>query len=376
MRNGQALAVGGSLLACVFLGLACSSPSDSPATPSDAGADVASPTPPDAGPAPDGASATDAPAEASAAPVTGTLDVRVAGTLPTTVRTGAFAPTSGSAQWRARPSGGGILTVRLDEAASGMPSRSIELTVYDDAGSLDANEAFDADAAGGFATRRARVETYQGTAGWRTNGDGKVTVLAFDGTSVKLQLANVGQFTQESAGTDVFVVDGTVTVPLVVLAATATGTASLAISNLQNEPIGGEACNLTSPAQALAAPKTTLDDFAYPFTAKRRAAAFSDLAGAVKRNLRIAFPSGHLPRLDRSVSLSKFDHVQVTYFEGATLSEAGTENVWEADNGMLHVDAATATSMTLRLEGATMQSESPAAKGTFTLDGTVTIALP
>lgn len=377
MISSRSLFAASSLLCFVLLGLACSSsdPSSTP-TAEDAGSDAPVVTPSDDGGIAE-ASDQDAPSEAApVAPITGTLDVRTAGALVTTVATGTFTPTAGSAQWRPRPSGGGVLTVRLDEDAALAKRRSIELTLFDDAGTLDANESFVSDAPNGFALHKARVETYQGSAGWRTGGDGKVDVVAFGATSVTLKLANVGQFTQETAGPDTFVIEGTVTVPLHAFAPTSTGAASLTLSNLQNEPIGGEAPNVASPAQALTSSTSSLDDLAYPFTSKRRAASFASAAGGVTRNVRIAFPSGHLPRLGRNVDLSKFDRVQVTYFEGAALTEAQTEKVWEADKGTLVVDAFTATSMTIRLQTAGMQSESPSAKGTFDLDGTVTVQLP
>lgn len=378
MLRARSLLVATSIVTASALGFACSS-SDSPASGASPGEDAgkgAVVTPPiDASPS--DASPSDAPSEAAAlAAITGTLDVRTAGALATTVKTGTFTPKSGSAQWRPRPSGGGVLTVRLDEDASLAQRRSIELTLHDDAGTLDANESFAADAPSFLGLHRARVETYQDAAGWRSGGDGSVTTLALSATSVTLKLTSVGQFTQESAGPDTFVVDGTVTVPLHTFPATATGTASVTISNVQNEPISGDAPNVTSPGQALTAAATSLDELAYPFTSKRRAASFASAAGGVTRNLRIAFPSGHLPRLGRAVDLSTFDRVQITYFEGASLTEAQTEKVWEADKGTLVLDALTATSMTLHLQAAGMQSESPSAKGTFDLDGTLTVALP
>jgi hypothetical protein len=379
MFHSRSLVVASSLFSFVLFGLACSSsdPASAPVT-EEAGVDAAE-LPHDAAYADASADASppDAPLEAAPlAPITGTLDVHTAGALVTTIKSGSFTPTSGSAQWRARPSGGGVLTVRLDEDAALSPRRSIELTLYDDAGTLDANEKFVAEAPNDLGLHKSRVETYQGMAGWRTGGDGTVEVVAFGATSVTLKLAGVGQFTQESAGPDTFVVEGTVTVPLFTFAPTATGAATLAISNLQNEPIGGDAPNVASPAQMLVSSTSSLDDLPYPFTSKLRAASFTSAAGGVTRNVRIAFPSGHLPRLGRNIDLSKFDRAQVTYFEGAALTEAQTEKVWQAAKGTLVIDALTASSMTLRLQTAGMQSESPSAKGNFDLDGTVTVQLP
>ena len=369
---------------CVVLILAaCSSPDGGgSADPRDAGGDTT--TGAEGGPSPvneggvDGA--TDAATDASpVTPVTGMLDVKAAGALATTVKLGALTPVSGSAQWRPNAgAGGGFLTVRLDEAAAPLPSRSIELTIRDDAGTLADGESFASAApVGGPTLRFARVETYQSDGkAWRTDGDGNVKVVHFDAASVSLTFTNVGQFTQDAGGgTDVFVVDGTVTVPLTTFPAKSGGSASVTISNVANEPISNEPANLVSTS-AISAATTTLSDLAYPFTSDRRSASFGDGAGSSARSVRVSFPSGHLPRMGRNVDLSKFDRVQVTYFEGAAYVGGAGEKVWEADQGTLSVEAATATSMTLKLTGARMQSESPAAKGVFDLDGTVVVALP
>lgn len=306
--------------------------------------------------------------------ISGTLETKAAGALTTTVKLGVFTPARGSAQWRPRPSGGGVLTVRIDEDPAAVPSRSLELTLYDDMGALDAGESFISDAPGSFALHRGHLEVYESDGGaWRTEGDGKILVDSFDGKSVALTFENVGQFAQAAGPKDIFVVAGAVTVPVVALGATMGGPVSLVFSNLGAEPISSEPLNVTAPNQALAASKVSHADVAYPYTNQRRAAFFSDLSGATQRNLRVAFPSGHLPRAGQTLSLDKFDRVQVTYFEGAALAEGGSEPVWEADHGMMAVDVSTDTVLTFHLQGAGFQSESPAAKGVFNLDGKISV---
>ena len=101
---------------------------------------------PDAAPAVDPGASTDAGAAADAAsptplpPVEGTLVAKAAGALTTTAELGDITLSGGSAQWRPRPSGGGVLTVTLIEAAR--TQRAFELSIFDDTGTLDPGETF------------------------------------------------------------------------------------------------------------------------------------------------------------------------------------------------------------------------------------------
>lgn len=322
-----------------------------------------------------GSSATSTGTGGGTEPISGTIETKAAGALPNTVKLGVFTPARGSAQWRPKPlGGGGVLTVRLDEDPTAVPSRSLELTLYDDMGTLDAGESFQADAPNGFALHRAHLEVYESDGGaWRTGGDGTILVDAFDTKSVALTFNNIGQFAQAAGAQDIFVVTGKVTVPVLPLPATKGGSASLSFSSLGPEPITSEPLNVTAPNQPLAAGTVNHADSAYPFTNDRRAVSFSDVVGSTPRNLQVAFPSGHLPRAGQSLPLDKFDRVQLTYFEGAKLIEGGSVPVWEADHGTLVVDASTDTLLTFHLQGAGFQSESPSAKGVFNLDGQVSV---
>jgi hypothetical protein len=98
--------------------------------------------------------------------------------------------------------------------------------------------------------------------------------------------------------------------------------------------------------------------------------------GASARTLRIAFPSGHLPRAGRDYALSTFDKVSVGYFEGAAPTEAASGKLWEADQGTLTVTFSSATKMKIHLAAARMQSESPDAKGLFDMTGDLTVNVP
>lgn len=356
--------------------VACSSDDDPAAAPPgtstpDAG-DVDAPTPDDAGLG-DETGTLPAPLPA----VTAALEAKAAGALPTTVTPGPIAVGGGVAAWRAPPGGGGVLSVTLAEALPG--TRTIEITLYDDTATLDADETFQGEpAAGGFALRKARVETYTtatGASGWGTNGDGVVKVTASTATSVSLSFENLGQFARLPATNDTWILSGTVTVSIAAPTDTMGADATLTPSNAQPEPIGGEALNLASAGVALTGP-TKLVEQVYPFTGARRAALVADTQGGVARRLFVAFPSGHLPREGQSIALSTFDRVAVTLVEGTSFSGEPTEKVWEADQGTALVQARTATSLVLALQSARMQSESMAAKGLFDLNGTLTIALP
>ena len=308
------------------------------------------------------------------APISGTLETKVVGAYPTTVTLGVFTPARGSAQWRPKPSGGGVLTVRIDEDPAAVPSRSLELTLYDDLGTLDTGESFFADSPGSMALHRGHLEVYESDGGaWRTEGDGKFLVDSFNGKNVALTFQNVGQFAQAAGTQDIFLLDGVVTVPIIPIPAAKGGPANLTFSSLGPEPTTGEPLNVTTPGQSLASITVSHADVAYPSTGERRAAFFSDLAGGTPRNLRVAFPSGHLPRAGQVLPLDKFDRVQLTYFEGATLTQGGNAPVWEADHGMLVIDGSTDTLLTFHLQGAGFQSESPTAKGVFNLDGKVSV---
>ena len=208
---------------------------------------------------------------------------------------------------------------------------------------------------------------------WWTEGDSKILVNSFDGKSVAITFQNVGQFAQAVGLDDIFIVTGAVTVPVIPLTPAKGGSASLSFSALGPEPITKEPLNSTAPNQALSAATVSHADVAYPYTGERRAAFLSDLAGGTPRNLQVAFPSGHLPRAGQTLLLDKFDRVQLTYFEGATLTQGGSEPVWEADHGMMVIDASTDTLLTFHLQGAGFQSESPTAKGVFNLDGQISV---
>lgn len=306
--------------------------------------------------------------------ITGTLEAIAAGSSPTTAKLGTFTPTRGSAQLRTNPNGGAVLTVSLGEDTAAPPSRAFEVGIFDDTGTVDAAERFQAAAAeSGFALRRARVEGYPSDGkSYQTSGDGEIVVDAIDATHVTLTFVNVAQVAQDAGGNDVFVLTGTVKVPLFVLPQTSGGTANLTISGVENEPISGDAptASTTPPTLTSAA---TLGDTTYPYVGDRRTLSFGDTQGGIARSFRISFPSGHLPHVGQGLPLSSFDRVQVTYYEGASLTGAADERVWEADQGKITVDRRTPTSITLSLVGARMQSESPAAKGLFVVDGSVTV---
>ena len=332
---------------------------------------------PDAAPAVDPGASTDAGAAADAAsptplpPVEGTLVAKAAGALTTTAELGDITLSGGSAQWRPRPSGGGVLTVTLIEAAR--TQRAFELSIFDDTGTLDPGETFPSAAPTSIATpRRARVETYGVTGAWTTGGDGSVVVVARAATSVTLELKNVGQFARAPATNDTWTLQGTVTVSIAPLTTRTGPSATMTLSDPQNEPITSEPLNLTAVATPLTGP-AKLDDEPYPFTSARRAITVTDTQG---RRLLIGFPSGHLARAAFDVTLNTFDRVTVTLVEGATFTGDAREKVWEADLGTVAVESRTDTSIVLAVRNARMQSESPAAKGTFALNGTVTVPLP
>jgi hypothetical protein len=327
----------------------------------------------------DASAPTDATSDAtdaqSSASVSGSLEVRAAGSLPTTAKLGTLTPTRGSVQLRPKPSGGSVVTVLLGEEPTAANARTLEISIFDDTGTFDAGEKFPADAPTQTVVplRRVRLETFQSDGkSWRTEGDGELSVVAVTATTVTLQLKNLGQFDRGGAR-DIFVVDGTVTLPIIKLPDTSGGTANLTFSNVLPEPITNDAANVVATPSTLASTSATLSDKSYPFTNDRRSASLSDVATGTTRNLRVAFPSGHLPRLGQSLPLDKFDRVNVVYFEGTAISGAAGEKIWEADQGSMVVEARTPTSITLRLTGARMQSESPDAKGLFTLDGTLTV---
>ncbi|MBL9108183.1 MAG: hypothetical protein JNM74_02885 [Myxococcales bacterium] len=361
--------------------MACSSTPEPPSADAASSADGAIPeastadgASPDATPIdgsrPDAADAAPAPG-----PVSGTLEAKAVAGLPTQAKLGTFVPKEGSAELRPRPSGGSVLTVRLTEDRAIAAFRTIEITLYDDTQTLDATERFQAEASTQtvLPPRRARVETYPATGtSHRAGGDGAVLVEAISATQVTLRLQTVGQFGQ-GPGQDVFTLDGTVTVPLAKLPDATGGAASLAVSNPENEPITGEAPNFVQAS--LATSQLSLKDASYPFTNDRRSALFTDTTSGTARTLRVAFPSGHLPREGETVSLSRFDRVNVVYFEGTGISGAAGEKVWEADMGSAVVETRTRTQLVLRLADARMQSESPDAKGIFRLAGTLTIPI-
>jgi hypothetical protein len=368
------------VLASTLPFVACSSTPEPPS--GDGGADSDGPMPeastadgasPDAAPR-DGAS----PDAADAAPppsgvVSGALEAKAVAGLPTQAKLGAFVPKEGSAELRPRPSGGSVLTVRLTEDRAIAGFRTIEIAVYDDTSTLDAGERFPAEASSQpvLPPRRARVETYPASGrSHRADGDGAVFVEAASATQITLRLQAVGQFGQ-GTGQDVFTLEGTVTVPLAKLPVATGGTASLTVSNPENEPITGEAPNFVQAS--LATTQLSLMDASFPFTNDRRSALFTDTTSGTARTLRVAFPSGHLPREGETVSLGRFDRVTVVYFEGPGISGAAGEKVWEADMGSAVVETRTRTQMTLRLVDARMQSESPDAKGVFRLAGTLTV---
>lgn len=306
--------------------------------------------------------------DASIPAPSGTLEIKAAGTTTATV--GTFTPTSGSAQWRARPMAGGVLTVSLGDA-----TRSVEVSVYDDTGTtIDANESFNADAPAGFALHKVRVETYEAATGWATAGDGAVSVTSISATSVTLAFNNIGQF-GIAAPTDAFTLSGTVTVPVVSLSATNTGSASLTIANVQNEPISNEAPNFAGQTTAFTTTAVALGEASYPYLGDQRAASFVQTVDGIKRNIRVRFPSGHLPRVGQSINLSKFDRVEVSYFEGDALTET-TDKFWQADMGTLAASSNAAGTLTLELTAARLQSEAPGAKGLFEVTGTITFAVP
>ena len=323
----------------------------------------------------DAAVAEDAATPAPLPPVSGTLEAKAAGQLPTTASLGAVALAGGSAQWRARPSGGGVLTVTLVEAAP--KSRTFELTITDDAGTLDAAETFPARAASGAGgLRHARVETWTtDDKAWGTNGDGTVAVNAISATSVTLDLMNVGQFVLPPGSGDTWILSGTVTVAVAPLSPSSGSAASLVLSNPQNEPISNDAPNLASASTPVAG-TAGLGEEPFPFTNARRAIRVADAPGGTQRRVLVAFPSGHLPHVGQTIALSTFDRVTVTLVEGASFQGDVGEKVWEADQGTAVVQSRTATSLVLALQGARLQSESQAAKGLYTLDGTLTVALP
>lgn len=361
--------------------LACSSTPEPPTADAAIGADGALPeagtedgSRPDATPL-DGSLPDAADGAPTPGPVSGTLEAKAVAGLPTQAKLGTFVPKEGSAELRPRPSGGSVLTVRLTEDRALAAFRTIELTLYDDTSTLDAAERFPAEASSQtvLPPRRARVETYAsgGSArAHRAEGDGAVFVEAISAAQVTLRLQTVGQFGQ-GPGQDVFTLEGTVTVPLAKLPDTTGGTASLTVGNPENEPITGEAPNFVQAALTTA--QLSLKDASYPFTNDRRSALFTDTTSGTARTLRVAFPSGHLPREGETVSLSRFDRVNVVYFEGAGISGAAGEKVWEADMGSAVVETRTRTQLVLRLVDARMQSESPDAKGIFRLAGTLTV---
>lgn len=380
MRNLSTLLVVSSIAFGAAGFMACES---DPATADDAGTsdsgnDSATVTP-DASAPTDASTTSDATSDAtdaqSSASVSGSLEVRAAGSLPTTAKLGTLTPTRGSVQVRPKPSGGSVVTVLVGEDKAATNARTLELSIFDDTGTFDAGEKFPADAPTQTVVplRRVRLETFQSDGkSWRTEGDGELSVVAVTAGTVTLQLKNLGQFDRGGAR-DIFVVDGTVTLPIVKLPDTSGGTASLTFSNVLPEPITNDAANVVATPSTLASTSATLSDKSYPFTNDRRSAALSDVATGTTRNLRVAFPSGHLPRVGQSLPLDKFDRVSVVYFEGTAISGAAGEKIWEADQGSMVVEARTPTSITLRLDGARMQSESPDAKGLFTLDGTLTV---
>ena len=178
---------------------ACSSASsdDAPLILSDAATSAdASATADDSAVAQEAASA----ADGSVVAPTGELTFKQVGSVVTEIGLGAFTPVSGSAQYRPKNVAGGVLTVLVTDATG----RSIELTAFDDAGSIDANEEFLAEAPGGLTLHKGRFETYD-TSGksWATEGDGSFVVEEKTATSVRIHVKNMGQF--KKPGTDAFV---------------------------------------------------------------------------------------------------------------------------------------------------------------------------
>ncbi len=316
--------------------------------------------------------ATDATSGDPLPPVDGTLEAKIAGSLPTTAATGVVTLVGGSAQWRPAPFGGGRLAVTLVEGAPN--ARTFELTIQDDDGALDAEESFTALATSGPPPLSgARVETYGASTAWQTNGDGTVKVKAFSTTSVTLELGHVGQFVQPPGSNDTFVLDGTVTVALADLPATTGGTTTLTVSHPQNEP-GGDALNLSTATDIVGS--TTLGEEDFPYVGKRRAIRVAEGNPPSGRRVLVSFPSGHLPHQGASIPLTTFERITIALVDGTTFQGNADEKIWEADQGSVLVQSRTATSIVLAVQGARMQSESPKAKGFFTLDGTITVALP
>lgn len=362
-----------ALVAFSFVGACSSSGSDArdPAS-TDAGISTTDASEVDASSGDAGATTADADAGSTPLPaVTGSLEAKAAGGLPTTVAPGVIALGGGRAQWRPRPSGGGVLTIFVAEAAPG--TRAFELTISDDAGNVDADESFAAAPATSLPFRSSRVETY-GAKAWTTNGDGTVVVKSLSTSAVTVELKNVGQFVQAPASGDTWILAGTVTVPIVALAPTTASASTVTPSNGQPEPITSEPLNLTTTAAMTGAVR--LADESYPFSNARRAASIADGSGATARRVLVGFPTGHLPHEGQSIPLNTFDRVTLTLVEGTTFTGDAAEKVWEADQGTIAVQSRTATSLVLSIQTARMQSESPAAKGIFDLSGTVTIALP
>lgn len=369
-QNALRLLIASSAVA-TFAAIGCSSSSNTESTPTetaDGSADDASVVVDDAATLSDASAEASSSADANVPAPTGSLDVKAVGT--TTVTVGTLTPTVGHAQWRANPNAGGKLTVFLGDA-----TRQIEVTVYDDTGStIDANESFVADAPGSFALHKARVESYEAANGWATAGDGTVVVTSISATSVALSFNNLAQFGQSNSG-DAFTLNGSVTVPVTSLAATNTGSASLTIANVQNEPITNEAPNFAGQSTAFSAASVTLGEATFPYLGAQRTASFVQTVDGIKRNVRVRFPSGHLPRVGRSIDLSKFDRVEVSYFEGDALTET-SDKFWQADMGTLVAKSSATGALTLELTSARLQSEAPGAKGMFEVTGTITFAVP
>lgn len=310
--------------------------------------------------------------DAASSPFSESITFVAAGMQPTTILLGDYAAAFGRAQYRQRPAGGGALSIFLG-GATASPRLDLELTIVDDAGGMEANETFVADFDGFNGPRKGRLEVFpDDVTRWRSQGDGQLTTLAVTSTSATVAINNMAQGV---AGTvDLFVATGTVQVPLSAFAETASGNGTLTFGNLLDEPFTNEPNNLTAPNEPLAMTNVILGDREFPFVGSRRTTAGTQVLNGTSRNLRIAFPTGHLPHRNQPYPLNRFDRVNVIYFEGADLLTA--TNVWEADMGQLVVVARTATSLTMELQDARMQSEAPGAKGLFTLNGTVTVALP
>lgn len=286
---------------------------------------------------------------------------------------GMFGVNFARTRYRPKPGGGGRLSVELRETAPLVAGRSIEVTLFDDTGSMAPGESFAAEDDDENATHKARVETYSADEKrWHTNGHGNVVVDSSSAASVSLTFENLEQVV---AGTsDAFFLDGSLSLSVSDVRSYSAGSANLPFANAQPEPVTSEPLNLAAPHKAFSGKDVRYADVTYPSEGDMLTIRASDVEAGTTRRLRIAFPSGHLPHGGQSLPLSKADRVQVFYYEG-TDELTGTEKRWRAREGTLFVDNASFLGIELQLRNARMLSNSPEAKGRFEWNGPVLAGL-